>query len=271
MSSSKTFSKSDVEQHQAKGDAWVVVDGYVYDVSLFSKLHPGGEHVLLQNSGQDASRLFHVYHNEDVLKKYHERLCIGRLEGYEKTPERVLYAEPLWEQRFNSPYYNDSHRRFLEDVRSFVDTELIPTLSDWCDKSKPPADIVQKMGKKGYLAILCGPPYPVQYVDQDVVFPEKLDPFHELIVIDQLCRIGHGGAIAAITNGPAIALSAVLRFGTDEQKNRVCNDVLMGRKYIALAISEPNAGSDVAGLQCSAKRKGIKKKKSSKFFCFLIC
>ena len=52
---------------------------------------------------------------------------------------------------------------------------------------------------------------------------------------------GHSGAIAALTNGPSIALTAVLRFGNESQK-KIVSDVIMGRKYIALAITEPGAG-----------------------------
>jgi alkylation response protein AidB-like acyl-CoA dehydrogenase len=49
-------------------------------------------------------------------------------------------------------------------------------------------------------------------------------------------------------------LSAILKFGTPAQKAAYVPDVIMGRKFIALAISEPNAGSDVAGLTCTATR-----------------
>ena len=78
----------------------------------------------------------------------------------------------------------------------------------------------------------------------------------EFILYDEISRCGHSGVIAALTNGPSIGLTAILRFGSSELKQRVAPDVLMGRKFIALAISEPQAGSDVAGLTCSARRDG---------------
>ncbi len=64
------------------------------------------------------------------------------------------------------------------------------------------------------------------------------------------------GSVPSDHTGPAIALPVILRFGTEELKQRVAVDVLAGRKYIALAISEPQAGSDVAGLTCHAVRNG---------------
>lgn len=76
------------------------------------------------------------------------------------------------------------------------------------------------------------------------------------VLFSLFSRCGHAGVIAAITNGPAIALSAILAYGTEEQRRRIAPEVLMGRKFIALAISEPNAGSDVAGLMTTAKKEG---------------
>jgi alkylation response protein AidB-like acyl-CoA dehydrogenase len=112
------------------------------------------------------------------------------------------------------------------------------------------------MGELGILGTLCGPPWPVAYLPSDVQGPENFDYFHELIVYDEISRCGFSPVIAALTNGPAIGLPAVMRFGSEELKQRVAPDVFMGRKMIALAISEPQAGSDVAGLQTTATRDG---------------
>lgn len=100
------------------------------------------------------------------------------------------------------------------------------------------------MGKQGFLAALTGAhPYPSKYLDPDVIpVPADFDAFHELILLDELARIGDGSAMSALTNGPSIALSAVLAYGSEEMKDKVCRDVLMGRKMIALAITEPQAG-----------------------------
>ena len=75
-------------------------------------------------------------------------------------------------------------------------------------------------------------------------------------MFDEIARCGHSGVIAALTNGPAIALSAVLRFGSKELQQRVAPSILLGEKFISLAISEPNAGSDVARLSTFAERHG---------------
>lgn len=62
---------------------------------------------------------------------------------------------------------------------------------------------------------------------------------------------GYGDGLNA---GAVIGLPPVLNFGNPELKERVANDVLSGKKFICLAISEAFAGSDVMGLQTSATK-----------------
>jgi alkylation response protein AidB-like acyl-CoA dehydrogenase len=261
------ITRAEVAKHNRPEDCWIIIDDSVYDVTKFAKLHPGGAAFIHSKAGQDATNDFHLYHPWDHMRKYGPKLLVGRLAASDLpkankpkklTPhsfgDMVPYGDPAWYQRLNSPYYKDTHRAFRERVRKFVDTEIIPTLSEWERSSKPPQELYEKMGKEGFLACMHGPPYPAQYTEAPA--PEGFDYFHELILIDEISRIGHSGAIAAITNGPSIAVSAIIRFGSEELKSRVAPLVFSGKKYIALAISEPNAGSDVAGLACTAVRDG---------------
>lgn len=60
---------------------------------------------------------------------------------------------------------------------------------------------------------MCGPPWPSKYLPSTISAPEDFDYFHELITYDEIARCGYAHVFAAITNGPAIALTAILRFG----------------------------------------------------------
>jgi cytochrome b5 len=51
----KKYSWTEVKQHNSKNDLWIVIDGYVYDITNFQKKHPGGSKVVNFYSGQDAS------------------------------------------------------------------------------------------------------------------------------------------------------------------------------------------------------------------------
>ncbi len=260
MSELKSISKAELEQHgPSSAQPWVSIDGVVYDVTAFAALHPGGERILLSATGADASNAFHVAHNSaSVLRKYHDKLAIGRLEGYKPSAELILHADPSWIQGTTKEpsWLRPTHREWQQRVRAFVASRLLSTLESWQEKSKPPPEVMSALGSEGFLAVLCGSPFPIEYLPTEVArkLPADLDEFHEMILVDEIARLGHFGAIAAITNGPSIALSAILKFGTPAQKVAYVPDVILGRKFIALAISEPNAGSDVAGLTCLATK-----------------
>jgi alkylation response protein AidB-like acyl-CoA dehydrogenase len=112
------------------------------------------------------------------------------------------------------------------------------------------------MGERGYLAGLMGVhEYPAQYTDKRVksVSPEKWDAFHELIVTDEIARTGSGGLVWNLIGGFGIGCPPLIRFGKPDLVKRILPGILGGDKRICLAITEPDAGSDVANLGCEAK------------------
>jgi len=85
---------------------------------------------------------------------------------------------------------------------------------------------------------------------------QGFDAFHELILIDEICRCGSGGVVWGLVEGLQIGLPPLLHFASSALKARVAPDCLQGRKVICLCISEPWAGSDVAALRTTAVRDG---------------
>src|SRR5215217_1290051 len=77
---------------------------------------------------------------------------------------------------------------------------------------------------------------------------------HELILTDELSRSGSGGFVWNVIGGYAIGLPPLMKFGNPEVKKRVVPGILAGEKRICLAITEPDAGSDVANLTCTAEK-----------------
>jgi len=77
-----------------------------------------------------------------------------------------------------------------------------------------------------------------------------------LIINTELARFGTRGFVDGLLNGGVIGLPPVLNYGTPELQAQVVPEVLSGKKYIALAISEAFAGSDVSGLQTTAVKDG---------------
>eukprot|EP00660_Eupelagonema_oceanica_P004225 gene4225-2922_t len=132
---SRALTKAEVAAHNEDGDMWVIIDGDVYDLSRFARMHPGGEVVLAPYAGKDATEAFYGLHRVSVLQRY-RRLRIGRLDGADGVPlvdrhcaagvSGVAYAEPAWLQGFRSPYYTASHRQYRDAVARLLVTEMQP-------------------------------------------------------------------------------------------------------------------------------------------------
>lgn len=90
------------------------------------------------------------------------------------------------------------------------------------------------------------------------VLPTEWDEFYDLILMDEIARCGYLGVVFGLACGNIIGLPPVIRFGTPEQKRRFLPDVFSGKTRFCLAVTEPDAGSDVAGITTTAVRRGDK-------------
>ena len=146
-----------------------------------------------------------------------------------------------------SPYYTDKHVRWQRKVRAFMDAKVAPFVDEWDEAGEYPRALHSEL----YEAGIGGAVWPVEYGGTP---PEGgLDAFMDLILIDELARCGAGGLIASL-NSCSISLPVVLAHGSERMKREVAPGVIRGETMMALAVSEPTAGSDVAGLRCTALR-----------------
>ena len=76
-----TFTAQQVGQHRSEDDCWLVIDGFVYDITAFLRSHPGGIAIILPYAGRDATRIFHALHDADFLKEFGRRYIVGVLHG----------------------------------------------------------------------------------------------------------------------------------------------------------------------------------------------
>ena len=128
-------------------------------------------------------------------------------------------------------------------------------MTEWEESKHVPEKIYKAMGTRGYLAGLMGVHYPKHLTNNRVksVPPEKWDLFHELLLTDELSRAGSGGFVWNVIGGFGIGCPPVIKFGKKPLVERILPGILNGDKRICLAITEPDAGSDVANLTCEAK------------------
>lgn len=74
---------SEIEKHSSNDDRWIVIDGQVYDVTEWSKKHPGGHKIIGHYAGQDATEAFGAFHsNMDHVRKYLKPIHVGSVEDY---------------------------------------------------------------------------------------------------------------------------------------------------------------------------------------------
>ncbi len=153
------------------------------------------------------------------------------------------------EWRARSPYYNESHEAVAQSVRRFVEREVTPHIDAWEDAREIPRELHRKAAAAGILGL----GYPEEYGGHS----EGFDIFHSLVQSEELARPGAGGLTASLmTHG--IGLPPILKMGSEEMKRRIAPEVLAGEKIIALGITEPSGGSDVAQLKTRAEKVGNK-------------
>ncbi|THH28855.1 hypothetical protein EUX98_g5336 [Antrodiella citrinella] len=287
MANTKTFSREEVAKHDTEDDLWIIIDAKVYDLTRFKNLHPGGVAALLEEDipGQDATEAFYGLHRHEVLERpQYKRLQIGVIEGEEPQLygkvngeiSEVPYAEPTWlTPGYHSPYFTEGHREFQKVVRMFFDDHVYPDaqaslflISLWAyltshtlqlrelDGKRPSQEVFDKMAEVNLHAMRMGPGKHLKGLKlmNGLVKPEEFDYFHELIVNQEMVRCGARGYGDGLLSGCVIGLPPVLNFGSPELKARIVPDILKGKKFICLAVSEAHAGSDVFGLQTTATK-----------------
>ncbi|TRW18282.1 acyl-CoA dehydrogenase family protein [Glacieibacterium frigidum] len=151
--------------------------------------------------------------------------------------------------RARSPYYDETHEAVAQSVRRFVAAEVAPHIDRWEAEGELPRELHRKAAAAGILGL----GYPEEYGGHS----EGFDIFHSLTQSEELAAPGAGGLTASLmTHG--IGLPPILALGSDEMKRRIAPEVLAGDKIIALAITEPSGGSDVAQLKTRATLVGNK-------------
>ena len=177
-------------------------------------------------------------------------------EAMDQFGSMIPYADPSWYQSYHTPYFNQTHADLRAEVREWMEEEIMPNVTEWDEAKKVPDSVYKAMGEKGYLAGLLGVHgYPTHLTQHRVksVPPEKYDLFHEMLLTDELSRSGSGGFVWNIIGGFGIGCPPLVKHGKKALVDRIVPSILNGDKRICLAITEPDAGSDVANLTCEAK------------------
>jgi citronellyl-CoA dehydrogenase len=143
-------------------------------------------------------------------------------------------------------YGSPEHLAFRETVRRFVETELAPRAREFDQMGRIDKALYRKMGELGLLGIR----YDERYGGQG------LDYSYQAIFLEEVALCDNAGVCMGISVQTDMATPALHRFGSEELKKRYLVPAIRGEQVAAIAVTEPSAGSDVAGIRTRAVRDG---------------
>ena len=140
--------------------------------------------------------------------------------------------------------FNDDERDFRGVLRDFVDTEIVPVAREWEHAGRYPTEIVEGMKKMGLFGITV----PTEFGGLD------LAPVPFALVFEEIARGWMG--IAGILGSHSLSCRMIAQHGTAEQKQRYLPALATGERRTGIALTEPDAGTDLQGIRTTARRDG---------------
>ncbi len=142
--------------------------------------------------------------------------------------------------------FKEEHQIFRQQVRSFVDNELAPKVDQWEEEKLFPNSVFKRAGELGIL----GAHYP------EDVGGGGGDFWMSVVKSEELARCGSAGVTMGLLVQADMATPVINDLGSREIKDEFLAPAIAGDKVAALGVSEPGAGSDVAGLRTTARKVG---------------
>jgi len=139
--------------------------------------------------------------------------------------------------------FTEEHDRLRESIAAFVERELAPHAEEW-EETTFPDWVFRRMGELGFLGLS----YPEEYGGQGGDYPCNL------VLAEEITRSNSGGLATGIAVHTDMATPPIFMFGTEEQRQEYLAPAIRGEKISCLGITEPDAGSDVAGIKTRAVR-----------------
>jgi acyl-CoA dehydrogenase len=145
-----------------------------------------------------------------------------------------------------SPVFSEEHELLRHAVRRFVTERVVPHAEPWEEQGQVPRDILREMGSLGYLGIR----YP------EALGGSGMDTRGTVVLAEELGRSTFGGFAITVLVHTDMASPHLANAGSAEQLARWLPKIIAGDCITAVAVTEPDAGSDVAGIRATAKSDG---------------
>jgi alkylation response protein AidB-like acyl-CoA dehydrogenase len=141
--------------------------------------------------------------------------------------------------------FEDEHEQLRETIESFARSELAPHADEW-ERTTFPDSVFLRMGELGFLGL----DKPEKYGGQGG------DYFAAIVLAEALVQAESAGLALAVAVQTDMTMPPILAFGSEQQKRSWLAPAIAGEKILALGITEPDAGSDVAGIRTRARPEG---------------
>ncbi len=144
-------------------------------------------------------------------------------------------------------YFNKDHEMVRKAVRDFVEKEINPYMDEWEARGEAPLhELFKKMGDLGFLGIRYDPEHGGQ----------GLDYWYDTVFLEELGRIHGSGIPVAIAVQTHMSTPAIAEYGSAYLKETYLKPAIAGDAVTSIAVTEPDAGSDVAAIKTTAQRQG---------------
>lgn len=142
-------------------------------------------------------------------------------------------------------HFNEEQNIYRKSVRSFLEQEVVPHQDAFEEAGQVPKELWQKAGAQGFLC---------PWADEELGGAGAKDFRYEQVMIEELSRITETGFFVPLHS--AVIAPYIADYGNAEQKQRWMPGVISGEKILAVAMTEPSTGSDLASMKTHAEDKG---------------
>ncbi len=140
--------------------------------------------------------------------------------------------------------YTEEHKIFRDAVRKFIDREVMPHVEEWEEAGIVPKSVWRKMGEQGFLCMSV----PEEYGGMGCDF------LYSVILLEEMIRTNQSGLFASLHSD--VVVPYIISYGSEEQKKKYLPKCVTGEIITAVAMTEPNAGSDLAAMKTTAVADG---------------
>lgn len=154
--------------------------------------------------------------------------------------------KPLTPHHERFPYFTAEHEMLRQTVHRFIAEKVTPVAHEWEETGMVPREVLRQMGGLGLLGVRFESEYG----------GSELDTLSTVILAEALGRSTFGGFAITVLVHTDMAAPHLHHAGTAAQKQRYMPDIVAGRRIAAVAMTEPDAGSDLASMRTTARRDG---------------